>query len=362
MKHLPDLFPVVQSRIVAPVLIAMGPPWPVTQMIAGLQGKDSTVSPFVPIEGATSIDDITCFQMDVFQSARLREKLAHEGLTAEVVTAPDLWDLPARFKTVLFPAAAFSDRELKLDMVEQGYHVLAEGGRFITLSEYEKDTQFAKWHKRIFGKYGESPTSDVGMAFWSTRTGDQPRRRHAMTFHARIGDDPSMSFESWPGTFSYGRMDGGARAMLEVAQSVGVKEGETVLDMGCGNGAVGCLASPWVGETGSVVFVDSNVRATTLTELNAKANGLKNYRIHLSASLEGLEPSTFDVCLANPPYYANSEVARMFIASARELLRPGGRFFLVTKMPVQTIPEVVETFGDVESIDNRGYTILIARV
>jgi hypothetical protein len=31
-------------------------------------------------------------------------------------------------------------------------------------------------------------------------------------------------------------------------------------------------------------------------------------------------------------------------------------------MPVQTIPEVVETFGDAESVENRGYTILIARV
>ena len=33
-----------------------------------------------------------------------------------------------------------------------------------------------------------------------------------------------------------------------------------------------------------------------------------------------------------------------------------------TKMPVQTIPEVVDTFGEVESIDNRGYTVLVARV
>jgi 16S rRNA (guanine1207-N2)-methyltransferase len=52
----------------------------------------------------------------------------------------------------------------------------------------------------------------------------------------------------------------------------------------------------------------------------------------------------------------------MFIASARDLLKPGGRFYLVTKMPVQTIPEVVETFGDAESVENRGYTVLTARV
>jgi 16S rRNA (guanine1207-N2)-methyltransferase len=197
------------------------------------------------------------------------------------------------------------------------------------------------------------------MAFWSARDGDRPRRRHAITFHAKIGDGPSMSFESWPGTFGYGRMDNGSRAMLEVAD---VNEGDHILDMGCGNGTVGCLASPRAGPTGQVTFVDSNVRAIALTDLNARANGVPNYRLVTTAKLEGLAPDSFDVALANPPYYADSEVARLFISSARDLLKPGGRFYLVTKMPVQTIPEVVETFGEVESVENRGYTVLIARV
>src|SRR5262245_32936743 len=227
MKHLLDLFPVVADKVVPPVLIALGPPWPVTQLVVALDGKETT-----------------CFQMDVFQADRLREKLAENSLAAEVVVAADLWNLPKRFRTVLFPAAAHSDRELKLDMVEQGFHVLEEGGLFVTLSEYEKDVQFAKWHKKVFGKCSESPRSKAGMAFWSARQGEQPRRRHEITFHAKIGDAPSMSFASWPGTFSYGRFDNGSRAMLEVAE---VREGDRILDMGCGNGAVGCLASAKAG-------------------------------------------------------------------------------------------------------------------
>lgn len=341
MKHLLDLFPVVAERIRPPVAIALGPPWPVTQLVGALGGKEAV-----------------CFQMDVFVADRLREKLAQEGHSAEVVVSADLWDLPTRFHTVLFPAAAHADRELKLDMVEQGFHILEPGGLFITLSEYEKDVQFAKYQKKVFGKCSESPRSKAGMAFWSPREGDRPRRRHAITFHARIGDGPSMSFESWPGTFGYGRMDEGSRAMLEVAE---IHPGNHVLDMGCGNGSVGCLASARTGAKGRITFIDSNARAVALTDLNAKANGLTNYRLVTGASLDGLEPGSFDVILANPPYYANSEVARLFIASARDLLKRHGRFYLVTKMPVQTIPEVVETFGDVESIDNRGYTVLLGR-
>lgn len=342
MKHLLDLFPVAADRVAPPVLVALGNPWPVTQLVGALGGVETV-----------------CFQMDVYQADRLREKLAQEGVAAEVVVGADLWDLPARFRTVLFPAAAHADRELKMDMVEQGFHVLEEGGRFITLSEYEKDVQVAKWHKKVFGKCGESPSSKAGMAFWSARQGDRPRRRHEITFHARIGDGPSMTFASWPGTFGYGRMDNGSRAMLEIAE---IEPGDHVLDMGCGNGTVGCLASHMAGPTGKVTFVDSNARAIRLTDLNAKANGVPNYELVTTATLAGLPANGFDVALANPPYYANSEVARLFIQSARDLLKPGGRFHLVSRMPVQTIPEVVQTFGDAESVENRGYTILTARV
>jgi 16S rRNA (guanine1207-N2)-methyltransferase len=247
---------------------------------------------------------------------------------------------------------------LKLDVIEQSFHVLEPGGTFITLSGYEKDTLFAKAQKKVFGKCGESPRSDDGMAFWSTRHGDHPRRRHQMTFHAKIGDRPSMSFVTWPGTFSYGRMDNGSRAMLEVAD---VRPGDKVLDMGCGNGSVGCLVSQQAGPSGMVTFIDSHARAIALSQINAKENRVPNPRFFLSSNLEGIQMGEFDVVLANPPYYANSEVARLFITSARDVLRPGGRFYFVTRMPVQTIPEVIDFFGEVESVENRGFTVVMAR-
>ncbi|MCU0702371.1 MAG: methyltransferase [Fimbriiglobus sp.] len=345
MKHLLDLFPVVADRVAPPVLVALGPVWPVTELVSALKGAETTL-----------------FQFDVFQADRLREKLAQEKLTAEVVVGPDLWDLPAKFNTVIFPASMQADYELKLDMVEQGYHCVAPGGRFITLSEYDRDTTFHKVHKKTFGKCSESPftAKGHGTAFWSTRDPADPpqaRRRHRMTYHARVGDGASMSFESWPGTFSYGRMDDGSRAMLEVAD---LRPGDKVLDMGCGVGVVGCLAWPRVAPNGRVTFVDSSARAVKLAELNAAANGVAGAEFVLTANMTDLPVGGFDVVLANPPYFANSEVGRLFIHTAREVLRPGGRFYFVTKMPVQTIPEIVDIFGGVESVENRGYTLVMA--
>ena len=58
MKNLIDLLPMVRSKIESPVLIALGAPWPITQVVEALAGLK-----------------VTCFQMDFFQAQRLREKL-----------------------------------------------------------------------------------------------------------------------------------------------------------------------------------------------------------------------------------------------------------------------------------------------
>ncbi len=343
MQHLPDLFATVAHRVKPPVLIALGPPWPVANLVKAL-GLPET--------------EVTCAQFDLHQTDRVRETLTEVDAKAEVVSVADLWDLPPRFNTVIFPASSHADRELKLDVVEQGYHALAPGGLFLTLSEYEKDSQFAKLQKRIFGKCGETPSSEHGMAFFSAKTdSSNEKRRHEIKYHAKIGEGASMEFVSRPGTFSYGRFDTGSRAMLEVAE---IKERDGILDLGCGNGAVGCLASAIAGPKGHVTFIDSSLRAISLAELNAKANNVTNTRFVTATRLQGLEERAFDVILANPPYYAKSEITKLFIEGARDLLRPHGRYYIVTKMPTAVMPLIFDTFGDCSVIENRGYSVVIS--
>jgi 16S rRNA (guanine1207-N2)-methyltransferase len=342
MKDATDLFAAVSSRVRAPVCIALGPPWRAAQLVQAI-GRDDTV----------------CYQMDLHQATRVRDCLAEIGASAEVVAAPDLWDLEPRFDTVLFPSSAQADRELKIDIVEQSIHILRPGGTLLSLSEYEKDNQFAKWHKKVYGKCGESPASKAGMAFWSTKTEELKRRRHEVKYHAKLADGPPMEFLSRPGTFSYGRFDNGSRAMIEVVE---VNPGDSVLDLGCGNGTIGCLLSTKAGPNGKVTFIDSNLRAMALAEINAKANGVANPRFVAETRLQGLAKKEFDVVVANPPYYAKSEITRLFIEGARDLLKKGGRYYLVTKMPTAVVPMIFETFGDCSVIENRGYSVVMAGV
>lgn len=340
MKHVDDLFAAVAGRVKPPVCVALGPPWPAANLAAAVEASGTV-----------------CYQMDLHQAARVRDCLAEVGAAAEVVAKPDLWDLDPVFETVLFPAAAYADRELKIDVVEQAYHVLKPGGLLISLSGYERDNQFAKWHKKVFGKCSETPASKSGMAFWSVRGDDQKRRRHEVSFHAKLPDGPPLEIVSRPGTFSYGHFDNGSRAMAEVAE---VRPGDAVLDLGSGNGAVGCLLGGLAGPTGSVTFVDSNLRALALSELNAFANKTPNPTFVAATRLEGLPRKGFDVIVANPPYYAKSEITQLFIQGSRELLKPGGRYYLVTKMPTAVVPMIFQTFGDSAVVENRGYSVVMA--
>ena len=325
-----------------PVLLVLGSPRAAAEVAAELPEGDNAA-----------------FQFDLYQTERLAEELAITGSGDwEVESRPDLWDLPRRFQTVVYLAPERGDRELKLDVVEQAFHVLVEGGVMVTLSGYENDSLFGPLHKKIYGR-----TSSVfvrgGSAFWSTREGDRPRRRHEVTYHAKSGaDGESCEFLSRPGVFTYGRLDDGARALMEDAD---IFPGAKVLDLGCGAGTNGVFAAKRAGDKGHVTFVDSNVRAVALAEINAKANALPDYKCQAARQLEGLPPGFFDIVLANPPYFAQAAIARMFIERGRAVMSPRGQFYLVTKQPNTIVPMFHEGFAQVTMGERRGYHVLAGR-
>lgn len=309
------------------------------------------------LAAAMPVGPSTCYQMDLYQADRLRVELAEAGLNCPVVTAPDLWDLPDDFQTLLYPVPPGGERSLKLDLIEQAFHVLRPRGILIVLSPYEKEQLFPTVLKKVFGKV-HAPGEGHGAVLWSQRDNNcRPRRRHELTFHVRLNDATSLVFLSRPGTFSYGRFDLGARALIE---TMTVNQGDHIVDLGCGCGTNGIIAALRSGPQGSVTFIDSNVRAVALAEHNARLNGVPTFKVVASSTIEGLPEESFDLALANPPYFAQSSIASLFIERAYELLRPQGRFYLVTKQPDVLGPMTAEVFGPVEPVERRGYIVLCA--
>src|SRR4051794_14540664 len=249
----------VATQLKPPFLIVLGSPREVVDLAAQLPSSD-----------------ITCFQMDLFQAERTKRELAELGIQAEVAASADLWDLPKKFQTAIFPVPFGGERHLKLDMVEQAYHVLATQGTFIVLSPYERDDFFAGAIKKIFGKM-HCPMGSDKVIYWSQVGPDKPQRRHEVAFQVRVDEATSYRFLSRPGTFSYGRFDNGARALVEAVQ---VNEGERLADLGCGVGANGIIAARNLGPDGFVAFADSNLRALAVAEINARALGVPHFQTY----------------------------------------------------------------------------------
>ena len=74
-----------------------------------------------------------------------------------------------------------------------------------------------------------------------------------------------------------------------------------------------------------------------------------------------LSESSFDVALANPPYYAQQSIARLFVEGAARLLRPDGRLYLVTKQADLVEPIVAEHFGRSKVLLHRAYAVYVAK-
>lgn len=331
-----ELLRSVADRIAPPVVIVLGSPNQAAELAGVLPAADRV-----------------CYQMDLYAARRLEEEFQQRNIAAQVKTLPDLWDIGG-FQTAIFPASEGGERILKIDMVEQAYHALRPSGNLIVLSPYPNDAFFPDLLKKTFGKIHVPPAAK-GHIVWTQRREDRPRRRHEVSFHATVGGDGPLCFLSRPGVFSYGRLDPGARALLDTAN---IQPGDAVLDLGCGVGCNGIFAGRRSG-TGSVTFTDSNVRAIALTDHNARSLGLSNYRTVAAYSLEGIT-DRFDVVLANPPYYAQNTIARAFMEQAKPLLRPRGRFYLVTKKWEAVGPIAADVFGHVEVLHQRDYAVLFA--
>jgi 16S rRNA (guanine1207-N2)-methyltransferase len=329
----------VRSKLRAPLAIVLGSPAEVAHLLE-----------------TCPLPDTVCYQMDLYQADRLGEELAARNLPGRVVTVPDLWDLPGPFQSVAYMPPRRGERELKIDMVEQAFHILRQHGTFVVWSPHETDPFFQTLLKKIFRRVHIQP-EESDTVLWSQRDGDRPRRRHEVNFQAKIAGGASCRFVSRPGVFSYGRFDDGARALAEVME---IDAGDRVVDVGCGCGTDGIYAALQAGPEGHIAFVDSNVRAVALAELNARANGVNAFAAVASSTIEGLSEGSFDVALANPPYYANNTIAQLFIERSRALLKPQGRFYLVSKQTEQMAALIEATFGAVSAVMRRGYTVFCA--
>jgi ubiquinone/menaquinone biosynthesis C-methylase UbiE len=115
-------------------------------------------------------------------------------------------------------------------------------------------------------------------------------------------------------------------AMLLAA--LDVKPGQTVCDLGCGNGFYTLQLARLVGETGKVLAVDIQPEMLRMLEERAKAEGVSNIELVHGTPIDPRLPEAgVDLILLVDVYHEFSHPQHM-LRAMRKSLKPGGRVAL----------------------------------
>ena len=167
-----------------------------------------------------------------------------------------------------------------------------------------------------------------------------------------------LRLETQAGVFAHKGLDPGTRLLID---SMRVSPTARVLDLGCGAGAIGIVAAR-LAARGSVVLVDSDIRATRLAERNLALNGVTNAEVLLGDGTHDLpRRSRFDVVASNPPTHSGREVLDDMVEGAFAVLKPRGQLYMVVNRLMSLRKEVREVFGNVEiAARSKGYVVVRA--
>jgi ubiquinone/menaquinone biosynthesis C-methylase UbiE len=124
-----------------------------------------------------------------------------------------------------------------------------------------------------------------------------------------------------------GRLRQLREAALDLAR---LRDGESVLDVGCGTGTLALAAKERVGETGRVVGIDPGPRQISRAHAKAARRGLGiDFRVGVIERL-GLPDQSFDAALSTfMMHHLPDDLKRRGLAEITRVLKPGGRLVIV---------------------------------
>ena len=169
----------------------------------------------------------------------------------------------------------------------------------------------------------------------------------------------SLEFNSSSGVFSKDKPDFGSLVLINGST---IKDGQKILDMGCGYGLVGVSIAKQFPKC-SIVMSDINKRAVRLAKMNVKLNKVKAKVIE--SDLYSKIDDKFDSVICNPPQKAGKEICFRMISEAKEHLAEGGLLQIVArhnKGGKALSEKMKEVFGNVaEKLKKSGYRVYVSK-
>jgi len=176
------------------------------------------------------------------------------------------------------------------------------------------------------------------MNHYFSREQTAPSNRKIFTYQYK---SKSYTFITDTGVFSVGHMDGGTDILL---QHIPPLSG-SLLDMGCGYGAIGIVLAKEYKLT--LTQVDINLRAIELTRENCEKNGVRSNIILSDQFSQNL--GQFDTIVINPPIHAGKQVVYSLYEDAFTRLNESGKLYIVVRKKhgaESTITKLTQIFGN----------------
>ncbi len=246
-----------------------------------------------------------------------------------------------------------------LQLLWDAFHLLRIDGRcYIAGPTNEGIKSAATLMEQLFGNAAVVNRANSGRAVVARRRTDTPADVSSFgtpylspdTFHTADVTLRNRTFAlySRPGVFSWDHLDEATSVLAGVMR---IDPGESVLDLGCGAGALG-IAAAMLSQTGRVVMADADVEAVRSATRGAQAAGLTNAETMVSDVGTALiaSGSRFDVVVMNPPFHAGKAtdlaLPLRFIDDAWQVLNDGGRMYLVANRTLPYETAIRQRFGN----------------
>jgi 16S rRNA (guanine1207-N2)-methyltransferase len=332
------------------LLIDLVPQLPAASLLANTAGRGQFARAWAE---ANPQSTAVCHFFDLYQQQQAAEEIAAESSAVRCVVAADLPTEPVEL--VAFAVSKGGEAELVRDGLQQGHDRLVTGGRLVAASDNPRDHWLHDELRKLFPKVTRRPLP-TGVVYLATKHEPLRKMKNFACEFAVHDRGRELLLRTRPGVFSHRELDGGARALIEVMD---VEQATAILDVGCGCGVVGLVAAARNPQA-KVLALDSHARAIEATAWGATSNQLSNVEAVLCADGGAAETATYDVALANPPYYSNQRIAEIFVRTAARGLKPGGVLWLVTKRHEWYAEYLPSLFATVEMEQVRSYVIVKA--
>lgn len=124
-----------------------------------------------------------------------------------------------------------------------------------------------------------------------------------------------------------------------MVESLGLKEGDVVADIGCGSGVIARLMSRKVGDSGVIMAVDVQDEMLNRLRANLEKEGIVNVKpVKGTQKSPNLEPNSVDLAIMVDVYH-EFEFPYEMLSEISKALKPGGRVcFVEYRMEDPTVP------------------------